>query len=323
MSATVTPRFAIENTASKPGAAWRPGFAAPPLAADSFDVLIPKFLDYSRYELRSSEATVRKQRDCLTWVRRDLSHVEGPELLSLDDITTLKKEVFARGAGEARANSIIFALRGFLHYCRKVHGLQTVDPKDLAPVRQPKRRVVFLTPEEIKRFLAAIKTHTFSGLRFMALTQVLLATGMRIGEALSLNRSDIDWDNRQAMIIGKGNKERMVFFSAESLQWLQRYLDRRLDRCEAVFVTLGEPRRLKPFDLPKLFKRYRTRAGITKKLTPHILRHTMATLLRNNGCDITFIRDLLGHSDISITAEFYVGTSERLLKDAHDKYLRF
>jgi integrase/recombinase XerD len=289
----------------------------------TFGALVPRFLDYSRFELRSSEATVRKQQDCLCWIQHDLPHVGVLTQLRLDDITTLKKRVFARGAREARVNSMIFALRTFLRYCRKVHRLDTLDPKDIAPVKLPKRRVVFLTPEEIRRFLAAINPKTFSGARFMALTQVLLATGMRIGEALSLNRVDIDWENRQATIVGKGNKERTVFFSAESLEWLRRYLDRRVDTCEALFVTLGTPRRLKPFDLPKLFKRYRMRAGITKKLTPHILRHTMATLLRNNGCDITYIRDLLGHSDISITAEFYVGTSERLLKDAHDKYLRF
>ncbi len=290
---------------------------------DSLASLIPSFLDYSRYELRSSPATVRKQWDCLLWIQRDLPHVTSPLDLRLDDITTLKKRVFARGASESRANSMVFALRSFLKYCRRVHKLDTLDPKELSPVRLPKRRVVFLTPGEIRRFLSVISPSTISGLRFMALVQVLLATGMRIGEALSLNQRDIDWENRQAVIIGKGNKERTVFFSPDSLEWLKRYLMRRIDTCEALFVTTGVARRLKPFDLPRYFKRYKERAGITKKLTPHILRHTMATVLSHNGCDIKHIKDLLGHSDISITAEYYVGTDERVLKDVHQRYLQF
>jgi integrase/recombinase XerD len=290
---------------------------------DSLVSLIPRFLDYSLYELRSSPATVRKQRDCLLWIQRDLPHVVRPQDLRLDDATTVKKRVFARGASESRANSMVFALRSFLKYCRRVHKLDTLDPKELSPVRLPKRRVVFLTPEEIKRFLSVIHPWTIAGLRFMALVQVLLATGMRIGEALSLDRNDIDWENRHASIIGKGNKERTVFFSPESLEWLKRYLKRRVDTCEALFVTTGEAHRLKPFDLPRYFKHYRERAGITKKLTPHILRHTMATVLSHNGCDIKHIKDLLGHSDISITAEYYVGTDERVLKDVHQRFLRF
>ncbi len=284
--------------------------------------LVGKFLDYSRYELRSAERTVQKQRDCLSWIQRDLPHIIRPEQISLDDVTLLKKRVFARGASEARANSMIFVLRAFLRYCRKVHMLTTLDPKDIAPVKIPRRRVLFLTPDEIRRFLAVIP-RTLQGGRFMALVQVLLATGMRISEALSLNRNDIDWERRQATIIGKGNKERTVFFSAESLEWLKQYLAHRHDNCEALFATFGEATRLKPTDVHRPFKRYRQRAGITKKLTPHILRHTMATTLSHNGCDIKHIRDLLGHSDISITADFYLGTDDRVLRDVHERYLRF
>lgn len=289
-----------------------------------FEVLIPQFIDYARFDLRLSENTVIKYGDCLHFLARDWPHLSSPTEITLSDITVLKRRVFERGGHEPRANSMIFALRKFLTYCKEIHKIDTINPKDLKPMKIPKRQVVFLSKEEVNKLLGSIRSDTKPGLRMKALMSVLLASGMRISEALSLSWDDIDWDHKEAVIIGKGNKQRTVYFNDEALGWLRAYKLKRNDSNPALFVTFAsEPKRMKPYDLSKQFKRYVQKAGIKKKVTPHILRHTMATIMSQNGADIRNIQLILGHNDIETTAKYYLGVDQRAVKEAHNKYLDF
>jgi integrase/recombinase XerD len=126
---------------------------------------------------------------------------------------------------------------------------------------------------------------------------------------LSLTRRDIHREGKEAKIIGKGNKERLLFFTDRALLWLERYLSQRRDDDEALFVTQGDPpRRLRQRDRIKdTFAVYRRRAGLTKPVSPHILRHTMATTLLFNGCPIGHIKELLGHERLDTTCRYYLG----------------
>jgi integrase/recombinase XerD len=162
-------------------------------------------------------------------------------------------------------------------------------------------------------------------LRFRALVEVLLGTGARISEVLSLNRHDIHRERKEAKIVGKGNKERMLYFTDWSLLWLERYLSRRWDDDDALFVTQGDPpRRLRQWDRIKdTFAVYRHRAGLTKPVSPHILRHTMATTLLFNGCPIGHIKELLGHERLDTTCRYYLGLDRRAARAAHEKFLSY
>lgn len=290
----------------------------------SFGSLIPQFVDYARYDLRLSENTVNKYEDCLNFVAQDLPHIKSPADLSFTDITLLKKHTFERGAYESRVNSMIFALRKFLAYCRELQNIATINPKDIKPMKLAKRQVIFLTKEEVQMFLNSIKTNTVFGARMKALVSILLSSGMRISEALSLNKEDVDWERKEAVIIGKGNKERTVYFNDDALGWLRVYLFKRKDDNEALFVTFrSRHKRMRPYDLSKQFKHYAKKAGIKKKLTPHILRHTMATIMSINGADIRQIQLILGHSDIETTAKYYLGVDKEAVKQAHAKFLNY
>ena len=219
---------------------------------------------------------------------------------------------------------MIFALRKFLAYCQEIHKLDTINPKDIKPMKIPKRQVVFLSKEEVNKLIGSIRSNTKPGLRMKALMSVLLASGMRISEALSLSWDDIDWEHKEAVIIGKGNKQRTVYFNDEALGWLRSYKLTRKDKNPALFVTFAkEPKRMRPYDLSKQFKHYVQKAGIKKKVTPHILRHTMATIMSINGADIRLIQQILGHSDIETTAKYYLGIDQQAVKAAHNKYLDF
>jgi integrase/recombinase XerD len=112
---------------------------------------------------------------------------------------------------------------------------------------------------------------------------------MRISEALSFNR-DFDWEQGSAMVVGKGNKQRKIFITERTRYWLKEYLSVRADNNPALFVTYGNnPKRLHRYDLGKQFRLLANKAGITKKLTPHVLRHTAATLMMQNGCPLPYI----------------------------------
>ena len=221
--------------------------------------------------------------------------------------------------------AMLSGLRSFLRYLKEVKRFQVYDPKKIRRPKIPKHEVEYLTKEEVARFLNAIPTHTQPGLRDRALAEVLCITGMRIAEALSLNRAQIDWETQMAQIVGKGNKPRKVYFTESALIWIQQYLQVRHDDHPALFVTQGETStRLRAQSTWKRFRRYAQRAGLTKQVYPHLLRHTMATTLLANGCPIGHIRTLLSHEHLTTTCRYDLGVmSDAETKDAHTRYLSY
>lgn len=284
--------------------------------------MVPDFLEYARYELNFSPQTIVKYQDSLKCFIRDVGD-KFPEEYEVQEFVRLKRIMMERGVGEARIASVVYAVRSFLIYCRNFLNLEVLHPKQIRPPRHFKREVVFLTKEEITAFIDTINIKLWNGLRFRVLVEVLLGTGMRIGEVLSLNRRMINWEKREAKVVGKGNKERTVFFTQRSLDWITKYLERRNDTHEAIFVTKKPVSRLATSDVWRFFDRHRKLAKIHKKLTPHILRHTVATNLVFNGCPIVHVKEILGHERLDTTCKYYLGVDKEQAKKAHKQYLDF
>jgi integrase/recombinase XerD len=280
------------------------------------------FLGYARFELNYSPQTIIKYRDALRVFARDVGD-KSVEKLDVLDFVKLKKIMMERGNSPARISSVVYAMRSFITFCQDILKLKTIAPKQIRPPKIFRREVLFLTKEEIERFLDSINTKSMNGFRFRTLVEVLLGTGMRIGEALSLNRKQIDWKKREAKIVGKGNKERRVFFTQRSMDWLRRYLEKRTDNHEAVFITKKPHNRLHRDDIWRFFARYKKLAKIDKKLTPHILRHTVATNLVFNGCPIVHVKEILGHERLDTTCKYYLGVDKEKAKQAHRQFLNF
>lgn len=278
------------------------------LAAESF------FL-YGQVERLYARETQAKFRDCFqSWILPVFGERELIDI-GLMDILEFRRKMIEHRLGISRQYSLLVVLKLFFRFCRVVLKLETLDPAELKLPKRPYRRVEFLTASEIQKLICAIPVHTFTGLRLRALVEVLLTTGLRISEALSLNRSSIDRQTNEAEIVGKGNRPRTVFFSQGCLAWIDRYLTFRRDTCPALFITTGaSPSRLGRADMSKAFKRLRRLSGITKRLTPHMLRHTFCTSLLHNGADIMFIKELAGHQDIQTTARYYLGVDKASLK---------
>ena len=284
-----------------------------------------EYLMWLQVERRFAQSSIISYRSRLKCFIRDVGDIPIEEF-SMEHIFKLKQILYQRNNSEVFIGVCLACIKGLLKYYREHYSAQLqINPEIITIPKRPRREVVFLTSEEIQRFRDSIDIKPLYGLRFRTLVEILLGTGMRISEALSLNRTSIDFIQREARVVGKGNKERVIFFSEESLSWVKRYLERRTDKHEAIFITTGkEPRRLRNQDLTRYFKRQRMLAGINKKITNHSLRHCFASHLAFNNCPFTEIKTLLGHERLDTTIRYYVGLQDtERAKQAHLQYLHY
>jgi integrase/recombinase XerD len=155
--------------------------------------------------------------------------------------------------------------------------------------------------------------------REKAVVEFFYSTGCRLDEVYKLNRDDINWYNKSCMVIGKGNKEREVYISARSALFLKNYLEARRDSNPALFVGVRQPHlRLSGRAIEDIFGELGTRAGIKRKIHPHLMRHTMATNLLRNGASMSAVQGLLGHEDPA-TTQIYAQLDKDELHNIHRK----
>jgi len=280
-----------------------------------------EFLTWLQVERRFAQSSIISYRSRLKCFVRDVGDISVEEF-TMEHIFKLKQILYKRENSEVFIGVCLACIKGLLKYYRDHYSaLLQINPDLITIPKRPRREVVFLNSDEIKRFRDSIDIKPLYGLRFRTLVEVLLGTGMRISEALSLDRTSIDFQTKECLVIGKGSKQRAIFFTEESISWIQQYVGRRIDKNPALFVTTGErPRRLRNQDLTRYFKRQRLIAGINKKVTPHTIRHSFATILLKKGISLGHIQVLLGHSDIQTTSRHYLGIlSDDEAKQAHEK----
>lgn len=171
------------------------------------------------------------------------------------------------------------------------------------------------TDDEIERIKDSCKH-----IRDLALVDLLSSTGMRVGELVLLNREDIDFNERECIVLGKGDKERIVYFDARTKLHLQEYLNNRTDINEALFIGLKSPhKRLEIGGVEVRIRKLGRRIGI-KKCHPHKFRRTMATVAIDKGMPIEQVQKLLGHEKIDTTLH-YAMVKQSNVKNAHRKYM--
>lgn len=255
-------------------------------------IMIPAFLDHLWVEENRSQGTLHRYHSHIQRFITEAGDCSVGEISS-EQLSYFKRRLLDAKLSPATMAAILSCLRTFLKYLRDVHQLPVYDPSLIRRPKIPKREVAYLTKEEIQSFFKAIPTTTLSGLRDRALIEILYASGMRISEALSLNRNQINWELREAHIIGKGNKPRKVYFTEDALKWVREYLSYRHDDHPALFLVKYDlPKRLEAHGTWRRFRRYAKRARLGKRVYPHMLRHTMATTLLANGCPIGHIQGI-------------------------------
>ncbi|MCL5423364.1 MAG: tyrosine-type recombinase/integrase [Nitrospirae bacterium] len=205
---------------------------------------------------------------------------------------------------------------------------------NLLSIRKPKaskQETDYLTETEIRQFLEGIgrdiaRRKTVKNVRFMALALLLIQTGARIGEALSIDMGDIDRQNKEISIIGKGGKPRKLFLRDETLQAIDAYLLIRADSEKALFATQDGRSRWQQTDVGRSFRRFKKLSGIQKHFVIHTLRHTFATQYLMKGAGINVVQTALGHADPVTTLKYYAAAVEgakvrEMINDRHFDFI--
>ncbi|MFA5925636.1 MAG: tyrosine-type recombinase/integrase [Parcubacteria group bacterium] len=291
--------------------------------------LVEEFLLKSEAKGEISDSTVVKYRSLLLYFFK----LMGKSIFNLtagdfDNFIVQKKNYEEKPVLATTLRNYAFALRKFVAYLKKNGVDLKIGASDIEiPKDKRKRKPVYLTDEEVLRFLAAISEDgtELRVVRFYTLVQLLLDSGSRISEALSVKVKDIDWEKRTVDIVGKNDKERTLMFGSEAEQWLKRYLARRKSDNEYLFTTIDGKRQWKKFEIDDLFRRYAKKAGITKQTTAHAMRRTCATRMLRRGLKINDVSYLLGHADSQTTLKYYIGvpTTDELREKITDDYYKF
>jgi len=302
--------------------------------------LIADFLTYLEVERNRSERTVRNYD---FYLKRFVSWSKGapPEKLTLDLVRQYRvwlnryKDPRGEPLKKSTQNYHLIALRSFLKYLSK-RDIETLAPEKIELARMPERSVEFLDEAELERLLEApLKSPVGSGpsegllslvrLRDKAILETLFSSGLRVSELAGLTKDMINLKNEEFTVRGKGDKPRVVFLSNQARYWLKEYLNKRGDTDRHLFVSHDRAGRgresegLTPRSIQRIVERYARAAGITKRITPHTMRHTFATDLLRNGADIRSVQTLLGHSSIT-TTQIYTHITDERLKEVYNKF---
>lgn len=249
------------------------------------------------------------------------------KIKSVDDITEQNIREFrlwlnrqpgtAAGSMKRRTqNYYMIALRAFLKFLRK-RDIDAISPEKIELAKLPERQLDLITPAELERLMKAARGSEEKELRNAAILELLFSTGLRVSELCSLD-NDLDLSQDSFSVRGKGDKVRVIFLSSAAKSVVASYLKARKDMGEALFAG-AKGSRLTPRSVELIIKKCAVKAGITKKVTPHVLRHSFATDLLSNGADIRSVQQLLGHASIN-TTQIYTHITDSHLREIHKKY---
>jgi len=278
---------------------------------------LARYLDYLVVEKGLSENTLKAYRSDLVRLARFLGK-RPLENAVRQDLLDLLAQMRREGRSPRSVARWLVCARGFYSYL-VAEGVIAANPADHMEAPRTWRTLPRgLSPEEVGRLLAAPDRETPAGLRDSAMFELLYATGLRASELVGLRLGDLHLDAGYVRCWGKGDKERVVPLGAEADATVRLYIDEawptltRNTGQETLFVnTRGGPLTRQGFW--KILRGYGAKAGITKKLSPHVVRHAFATHLLENGADLRSLQIMLGHADIS-TTQIYTQVHRKRLK---------
>ncbi len=299
---------------------------------------LPDFLDWLDIEKglssKSQENYTRFLKKFWDWLKiNKLENIKPYELtpdhiwkyrvfLSRQYISKRKKTL-----KKSTQNYYLIALRSLLNYFAERDILSLPAEKIKLAKNKEETQVRFLTLEQLEKLFSIPNISKDQGLRDRAILEVLFSTGMRIAELVALDRNQIKiktgMKELELGIVGKGERARTVYFSERTLFWLDKYLKNRNDKADALFINYrrkkGTSSRLTARSIEKKIKKHALLAGLPITTTPHVMRHSFATDLLNQGVDLRTIQEFLGHKSISAT-QIYAHVTSKKLREIHRQF---
>ena len=289
---------------------------------------IDDFLDYLEVEKHRSDRTRENYAHYLSRFTEFIDKDISPSKITLPLVR--KYRLFLNRFQDQNGNNLkpitqnyhIIALRAFLKFLSK-QDIKSLTAEKIELGKAHQRHIDFLNLDELNRIFEAItQDGEIESLRDLTILIVLFSTGLRVSELVNLKRKDIDLKRGEFMVRGKGNKPRVAFLSQEARELLEKYFTKRTDNAEGSFVAHkghSKHQSLTTRSIQRIVEKYAKKAGIIKKVSPHTLRHSMATDLLINGADIRSVQAILGHSSIT-TTQVYTHITDKQLKEVHRKF---
>ena len=281
---------------------------------------IRNYLNYLTIEKNRSRKT-RENYDRYLAAFVAFAKVRSPGEITIDLVSDFRNSLEERGLKKVTQSYYVIALRNFLKFLRK-RDVETLAAEKIELPKIKLRQIDTIEYADLERLLAAPKGDTLRDLRDKAVLETFFSTGLRLAELCSLSRY-IDLGRGEISVRGKGDKLRVVFISERARDAIKRYLDKRTDAEDRLFVSLNKSGKvigpITPRAAERIVERRAREAGIMQRVHAHLLRHSFATDLLVNGADLRSVQELLGHSNIS-TTQIYTKVSQDRIKKVYRQY---
>lgn len=278
------------------------------------------FIDYISHEKKLSKHTsLSYQTDLLQFQEYVKEELADSNLLNINHLTIRNwiAQLLDTGIAARSVNRKLSSLKSFYKYLLKNKLIKTNPLQKIIGPKTPKKLPVFVDETNMEELFEGVKFEEgFIGMRDKLLLDVLYQTGLRRIELIQLNEQNIDLYNLTIKVLGKRNKERIIPISLDLKRNLEEYfkVKKSMGLINPVLFTSPNDKELKEPEVYNLVKKYLSQITTLGKTSPHVLRHTFATHLLNNGADINAVKELLGHANLSATQIYTHNTIEKLKK---------
>jgi integrase/recombinase XerD len=288
---------------------------------------VDQYLTHLRYERRLAEHTLESYaRDLAGLAAFAAGEQRALERLTRRELEAYVRALMSEGKSPRSVARLVACVRGFYRFLVLHQHLAENPALDLAAPRAWKVLPKFLSSDDVERLLRAPDTTTPRGVRDRALIELLYATGLRVSELVALRQQDLHLEAGYLTTLGKGQKQRIVPVGDEAAMWVTRYLQearpllvgRRVSARLFVNARGGGPG-LSRVGFWKILKGYGKTVGISRQISPHVLRHSFATHLLERGADLRAIQMMLGHADLS-TTQIYTHVLEARLRSLYERF---
>ena len=287
---------------------------------------IQSFLDYLKYEKRYSVHTLTSYQtdliDFIDFLKKQFGNVSLKEVTHsyVRSWLAYQKE---KGLTSKSINRKISSLKSFFKYYLRIGAIEITPMAQVISPKIGKRLPVFVKEEDARKLVEALKQSTddWKSLNTKMLISIFYATGMRLSELIGLKEKQVDFSNSQIKVLGKGNKERIIPIGNEIAGMIKNYQQLKkkgFEKTEDTLLVTEKGKKLYPKYAYLLVNQVLGQASTLDKKSPHVLRHTFATHLMNNGADLNAVKELLGHSSLASTQIYTHNTIEKL-KDVYKK----
>ena len=239
---------------------------------------------------------------------------------SIENMENSDKKAKLKPVSKRSINRKISALRTFFKYLQEIKVIETNKASYINVPKFEKELPNVINRDDLNNLRHVINTEKITGIRDRLIIELLYSSGLRSIELINLSEFMIDIEEREIRVVGKGDKERITFFSENAKKWLIKYIEEKkrqyANYTREVLIVNSKGKKLTTRSLRRLISAHAHEAGIEKEITPHVFRHSFAMELLNNGVDIRYLQELLGHSSIAAT-QVYTHVSKAFLRDIY------